>query len=279
MAIRTRRSGTFHQERVGQTRSNGVITGALVVSFFVLAVAWFVFFSGHWDVSDLQIDGLQVISRGEAVSSTFEILDSGRWRPWGERNIFLIDTDDLAKKLKDRLFAENVTVEKSYPNVLRLMIEERQRSVVVASGSQLLNVDTDGVVTGETQGDDADKARLLLNRKALADATQKPLIAVDLSEMATDGYQVTDAPTIKTWMDAYRALEGAGIKFRYLSLMTTTSTAADIVSEAGYKVIIDLSEPLEPQIETYDKFIASMPKDMRIYEYADVRIPGKIFVK
>lgn len=279
MLLRKGRDGTFHKEREGMTRSSLVIATVLVVSFFILSVVWFIFVSGFWRVTEISIDGLQGLDRGEVVSSTYEALDQGTWKPWDQRNILLIDEKEVEDGLRDRLFAESVAVEKSYPNVLRLMIKERQRSVVVAAGSQLLNVDTTGVVTGETQGDDAAQSRLRLNNKALADFIRKPVITTNLAEPAVAGYQITDERAVKRWIESYRTFIGAGMKFRYIHLMSPTSTTAYVASDAGYQVIIDLLEPLQPQVETYLKFLKSKPKNFKINEYVDVRVPGKLYVK
>jgi hypothetical protein len=278
MITRRGRDGIYHQERAGLTRSNWVIGSLLVISCVALSVLWFFYFSGFWSISDIQVGQLQMLDRGEVVSSTYEILDQHS-APWNRRNIFLIDTDELISGLRERLFAESVTVEKSYPNVLRLIIKERQRSVVVASGSQLLNVDTDGIVTGEAEGDDADQSRLLLNGVAVADQTHHPVVETDLSEAVTTGYQAADAGEVKRWIESYRAFIGSGMRFRYLHLTSPTSTTVYVVSTGGYRVIMDMLQPLDPQIETFLKFLRTKSKDYPIYEYVDVRIPGKLYVK
>lgn len=279
MGERISRVGTYRRERSGLVRSNRLIGWTLVVSCAAAGITWFFFVSGFWTVTTVETGPLQQLERGEVASTTFAALDEGEWKPWDRRNILLIDAGELARQLKERLFAEDVAVEKSYPHILRLKITERQRSVVLASTSQLLNVDTNGIVTGEATGETANQARLRLNRKALADLTHQPVVALDLPELAADGYQVADSATVKGWIEAYRALIASGMKFRYMSLTSPTSTAAYVTSDAGWQVIYDLGEPLGPQIETYQKFIRAKSKDLKIYEYVDVRIPGKIFVK
>lgn len=279
MSIRSRRDGTFHTQRAGLVRSNIVIAGVLVGSFFVLAIIWFVFVSGFWSVSGIEATGLQSLSSGEVASTTYGILDTSSWKPWDKRNIFLIDPKTLSDQLRESLFAESVAVEKSYPNVLRLIIKERQRSVVVSANSQLLDVDTNGIVTSEATGADAQQSQLRLAGKALADPTHKPVIDTNLDEAATAGYQVTDAATVRAWLESYQAFIASGLKFRYMHLMTPTSTMAYVISDAGYQVIMDMDQPLQPQIETYQKFLRSKPKDLQISQYVDVRVPGKLYVK
>lgn len=207
-----------------------------------------------------------------------EILEQGRWTPWKKANILFIDKDELAKQLKARLFAENVVVDKIYPNILRLMISERQRSVVLVSKDQVLMVDMNGLVTNDIDNSAATDTASILDGKLLADNKHPPVIVCDLPELATAGYQITDQNGIKTWIEAYRSLVDANLKFRYLKLSEPNSQSLKMVSEAGYEVIYDLEEPLESQIEAYKKFIQSKPKDLKINKYLDVRVPGKIYV-
>ncbi len=279
MLKKVRRSGVYTEKRVGLTRANRMIVYALVFSCIALTGLWYLFFSGFWSVSQIQVDGLQTLGRGEVVSSTYEILDGGGWKPWDKRNVILLNTQALASALKDRLFAENVAVEKSYPNILRLKITERQRSVVLASQSQLLSVDTNGVVTGDVPSDLAVQVQLRLTDKALADFVRPPIVVYDLPEMATSGYQVADPKTVQAWIETYRALISAGVTFRYMKLGDISSPKVSVVTDKGWEAIFDVSRPLGPQIETYTAFLRSKDKNLRISQYVDVRVPGKIYVK
>jgi len=272
-------SGTFSSTRLGLNRSNRLFAGILIGAFFCLSVVWFLFVSGFFTVTSVDVNDLHAISRGEVASTTWEILDNGPWRPWDDRNILLIDKKWLAEQLKTRLFAESVSVDKVYPNILRLKISERQRSVVLASKDQLLVIDMNGLVTGEAGETAAQEARDELNSKLLADSDLTPLIASDLPEFATAGYQVTDQARIKEWIQGYRLFISSGLKFRYLRLSDPASQTLKMVSDQGYEVIFDLLQPLEPQIETYKKFLQSKPVNAQIHEYVDVRVPGRLYVK
>lgn len=277
--MRKREDGTFSTTRVGLVKSSRLLTAGLLVSFVILGLSWFVLVSGYFSIKKVQTNELFGLSREEVASSTSEILEQGRWTPWEKANILFIDKDDLAEQLKARLFAENVVVDKLYPDILRLMISERQRSVVLVSKDQILMVDMTGLVTNDMDNSAATDTASMLDGKMLADNKHPPVIVCDLPELATAGYQITDQNGIKMWIEAYRSLVDANLKFRYLKLSEPGSQSLKMVSEAGYEVIYDLEEPLEPQIEAYNKFIQSKPKDLKISNYLDVRIPGKIYVK
>jgi len=277
--MRNGESGTFSQARGILQRSNRFLVLALVLAFAVAAGVWFVFVSGYFSVKQFEINDLHTIGREEVVSSAYEALEKGKWRPWDKTNLLLIDENDLAEQLKIRLFAERVTVDKSYPNILRLLIEERQRSVVLASKDQFLVIDMGGVVAGEAGDNAAKEARDSISGSLIANLNRTPIILCELPELATAGYQVTNQDTLKTWIGAYRAFIGSGLKFRYIRLQEPGSKTAKLAMADGWDAYFDLDKDLLAQIETYKKFIQSKPRGFKASEYIDVRVPGKIYVK
>jgi len=234
--------------------------------------------SKFWDIKKIEVNELAVISRGEVIDAVFKILDENDHFIIKGRNIFFIDTKDLETELNESLFVENVTVDKSYPNILRLIVKERQRSVVIASKDQLLTVDINGLVTGEAIDEVKDELRLRLNDKSFSDSAHPPLILCDLQELATSGYQVADQETVKRWLDTYKTLLSEGLEFRYIKIDDALSRTLRIRLENGIDLLVDILSPLDPQIETYDKYRQSKPK-VNPKEYIDVRIPGKLYIK
>lgn len=277
--MRSGESGTFSQARGLIQRSNRLLVVVLLGAFIVATGVWFVFVSGFFSLSRIEMNELHALGREEVASSTLDILEQGRWRPWDRKNLIFIDENDLAESLKNRLFAEQVSVDKSYPNILRLLIEERQRSVVMASKDQLLVVDMAGGVVGEAGETAAKEARDAVNGDLLADLRRTPVIVCDLPELATAGYQVTDQDALKAWIEAYRAFIASGLKFRYLRLTEPKSKIVKLMMAEGYHVVFDLDQDIQGQIETYRKFMQNRPRDFKVSEYVDVRVPGKIYVK
>jgi cell division septal protein FtsQ len=278
MEERWRRSGTYVHTRSGMTNTSRVIVTLLVISCIGLACVWFIFVSKFWSVKSIETNDLHDLDRGEVTTTTYDILDHGKWIPWDQRNILFLNTEEVSAALRDRLFVEQVNVDKSYPNVLRLKIVERQRSVFLATKDQLLNVDTNGLVTGDASGKAADDARKQLLGKSFADLSHLPLIVCDLPELASSGYQATRPDIVKRWITSYKAFITAGIKFGYIQVPVITSETATLRTDKGYNIIVDLSGGLESQLDTYKKFLQSQPK-AKILEYVDVRVPGKIYYK
>lgn len=298
-----RGDGTFVHTRSGLVKQSRATSYFLVITFFILSIVWFIFVSKYWSVKTIDVQGdLKDVSRGEVEVAAYDLIDNGTRKPWDQRNIFFIDEKILAGEIKERLFADYVTVDKVYPSVLRLLVVERQRRVVYVSNGLYQTVDPDGSITGIEKDDGYIKDRLA--GKTFADPNHPPIIvqirsaAADSistsSEMVIDDLGVTstqvldesgpmsrltDAETVKGWLDATHELLKAGIRFRYIKVSSPTSRTFKIVSDQGFDVVMDLKTDLKAQIDTYQRFIASKPKGTDIHEYVDVRIPGKIYLK
>lgn len=280
MEDRSERSGTYSETRAGLSRSHLLIAYTLAIGCVVSFGVWFVFVSRYWSVAQLDIQGIQAISREEVSGVTYQLLDEGSWKPWDRRNIFFVHPIELAQGIRDRLFADQVTVDKIYPNVLRLKVIERQRSIVLVSKDQLLHVDANGVVTNDvTSSTDSVNIRSFIIGTHVMDVSQVPIVVTNLSEMATTGYQAAKTNTVRGWLDTYKTLLAKGLRFRYVKLASPEASTASVVMEPGYELILDMSGSLEPQIATYEKFMKAQAKGYRPAEYIDVRIPGKIFTK
>ncbi|MGB3367366.1 MAG: FtsQ-type POTRA domain-containing protein [Acidaminobacteraceae bacterium] len=59
----------------------------------------------------------------------------------GETNLLLLDTDDVAKKLKDHPYVKSATVEKKYPNKLEIMIVYKEPYAIVKYSDLYITID------------------------------------------------------------------------------------------------------------------------------------------
>ena len=269
----------FRSNRLQDRRSSYSVVIVIIAAFAVTGWFWFLFRSGFLDIQTIDTGQLQSLDRGEVVAETERALSEGAWRPWNDKNLLMLNTDALATTLKDRLFAESVTVEKSYPNILRLKIGERQRSVVVASNDQYVLVDGSGIVTAMAEGDTLRASQDRVAAKAFADQIHLPVVVMNTADPLAPGFQVAKPEEVRRWLDATRYLVLGGLQYRFMKVESPQAALARFVSKKGYDIYFDLTQPLEPQLLTYTAYMKTKPDESKIVEYMDVRVPGKIFVK
>lgn len=274
-----RPEGVFSEEkiRIRTTRRRTVFF--ILVSVAFLGWSYVFFFSSIFRISDIQIEGRLVRDGGEVRKEAFNLLDkSGHW-PFHERNIFLLQKDEFTRLLKEQLFADSVSVDKIYPNILRLNVEERQSSLVFISEERMYIIDREGVVVREITSKDEQGAILGAAQDSSSSENMPVLHTLHVEPDAVIvGNSFVTPFRMETWMDAFHDLDDLGFGYRKAVLDTPTSTKLVLRMFEPYEVYFSLIEPLGPQIESYYAF-TKVKRDEKIQGYIDARIPGKIFYK
>jgi Fe-S cluster biosynthesis and repair protein YggX len=271
--------GMYRSVRLDQRKSSHAFVITLVVSFACVGWLWFFFGSGFWNVSDIEMQGLKMLDRGEVSAEAFKIIDERAWRPWNKRNLLLLDTERLAAMLKERLFVEDITVDKSYPSILRLNIKERQRSVILLSNDQYVNVDATGIVTGDAEGDVLRASQDRVAARAFADEIHLPIVVMNTADPLAPGFHVASAEQVQRWIEVSRALVVGGLKIRFMKVETPEASLGRFVGERGYDIYVDLERPVDAQIATYQAYMRTKPDESLIKEHLDIRIPGQVIIK
>ncbi|MBU0540379.1 hypothetical protein KKF59_00970 [Patescibacteria group bacterium] len=266
-------------KRHNERRAVNTTVIILVVTFIIVGGWWFLMLSGFWDIHEVEINGLQLLSRGEVLSEVDNLFDQSHWRPWHKKNLIMLDTKKFQSDLKKRLFVQDLAVDKFYPNILRLIIKERQRSIILVSNNQYISVDTSGVVTGTPDELILSVAKSLIAAREFADELKPPVIVMPTADPLTAGFQIAQPEQIRRWLDVTHALVVAGVKVRFMKIESPESSLARFVSEKGYDIYFDLSRPIDAQIASYDAFMKTKPDESKITEHLDVRIPGRVFIK
>jgi len=261
-------------------------TSSVRITFIFLGLActigWLytIFISDLFLVRHIEATGLVSMDELDVKREVLAILDErGGWRPWSARHIWFIDVDFVEEELKRRLFASQVAVDKSYTGILRLKIEERSNKLILHSRQQYLWVDLQGMITRElTLGEQKNVQALILGQRQML-PTETPIIHYSVDELLAPGYSVAPSETVKGWITTATELAKGGFLFREIDIETPSSTTARVINDSGYSVLVDMSVPLENQIRAYKAFVESKPKDIKVTEYLDVRVPGRIYVK
>lgn len=269
----------FREERMGRLqKTRGALYG-LLIGFAICSIFWFFFYSGYFDIKKIEISPLQVL-RTEAIEGEIGAYFNGpkQW-PWGNRNIFSLNQEKIKKDLMDKFFVENVFVDKSYPNILRLKIIERQRSVVLITKNNMYVVDDYGVVTDFADATTTSVTRQYLISPSPVNTPKEIYVITSVTTTYDKNQTFTDSTMVRKWLDMAKKLRDAGIWFKGLDIGLEPSGTISIILKENKNVLFELDDTLDTQIETLRAFLATKPKLDQIYEYIDVRVPGKIYFK
>lgn len=266
----------LRQVKSGKRRAVFTILGLCAVFGWI----YLVFISDVFSINIVQVRGVKNLDPVDITREVFSLLDAReQFRPWPPRHAWFIERAALEEKLKKRLFVLNVTVDKSYGNVLRLSIEERVKRVVFHSHQQYFWVDLQGVATAGLSSDEKRdiQARLLGQRQIRSD--EPPIIKRDLDESVEQGFSLGTENEAHEWIALSEKLGTAGLAYREMEPPAASSSLFKVLSIEGYTLLMDITAPIESQVHTYQAFIKNKPKDIGQPEYIDVRVPGRVYLK
>lgn len=249
----------------------------------VSVIGWsYVFFvSDAFMLKDVEVRGVKTLDPVEVKREVYDVIDSRPhpfWQP--ARHTWFLRAEELEPLLKERLFAERVTVDNPSKNILRLLVEERSRRSILRTSSQWLWIDMQGVILdalSPKESQDADNRLLGKPATVTADA---PIVYINREKPfhVGESIQIGD---MRAWLDVALEMKKQGIAYREIEPPTEASSTQLVLKTAeGYDVWFDTSsDTLKTQIEAYRAFQKQKPKDVQVHEYVDVRIPGRVYVK
>ena len=274
-----REEGTYVTIRDKATSARRRTVILLLLATAVCGWLYLFFGSGMFRITSIETEGLIHLNRGEVSQEAFEAIDEqGTWL-WQWRNILLIDTERLARDLETRLFAEHVAVEKSYPSILRLMVEERQSTVIVIMDNDMVLVDRQGVGVRRITNEEEAQVLARLSQPSPTAKTDLPVLTINGTAYFAPGETFVPPAAVGRWLDAFHDLGEAGFGYRNAVLDGATSTKLILNLFEPYDTYMDLLAPVRPQVQSFYAFMNGKPEDTKITEYVDVRVPGKVYYK
>lgn len=271
--------GTFVEDRL-RTRNTRKNTTLFLLSG-VAFIGWIYvfFFSNTFTVQRLEIEGAKELKRGDIEEAADAVFQKMHVWPFREKNIFFIDEKIFTRELTDKLFTQSITVDKKYPNILRLKIKERQSSLVILKEGRFWQIDRNGVIMREiADGQEKVDIQDQINHPVSDRSQVLPILEISHDADPSIGNTYVSDFRVSLWLDTFKSLQELGFGYRHAMIDYATSTKLILKMFEPYDVYMNMSltEPIEPQVYSLYEFMR-IKKDVDIKEYIDARIPGKIY--
>jgi cell division septal protein FtsQ len=220
---------------------------SLVALIGILALIYWLFTSSTFHVSKVEVKGSNLLKEAEVLRLTGADKD----------NIFLLNEDDVASRLRLLPYVLDVKVSKSIPDRLVVEVSERSPAINWKVGNVGYLVDREGVVLSEVvEKDLSEQARTFTVIESLDDRRLKLGDRVDT-------VAVRSAPLIQG------QLAQAGIKIAALQYSPSNGLLAISAPEAGkWKALIGTDAQLDRKINILKGLMAD--KNIK-WSYADLR--------
>lgn len=222
-----------------------------------LAAGYLFVLSPVFAIQSVEIKGASVVPVEEATRTAHEAAES-RIGGMSVKSLVVADPERISDELKDSYGAvSKVSVTKKWPNKLTIELSERERSVVWKSKENLYLVDPSGTAYVQTPGQ------------------PEVTIIEDLTGLPVEvGKPVAGGSFIKIVGEIRQGLEAGGIRTPTFRVTETTFEVQAVAAE-GYYILFDTTRPVASQIQA----ALAAVKQARPAQYADVRVPGRVYVR
>lgn len=225
-------------------------------------------------------------------SILFNQMDTSAMMIAQQSNIFLFNVDAARKNLFEEFALDQVTIEKEYPNTLRVDIAQRPFRIYWYDGKKMFDVDSKGILVKEV-----DPALLSsLPEGYIASTTPthtggaapKPTAPKEggptfIKERNTAERKVGDSVLSRTialsLAKIQDALQEKNIETRYI-LMDPAEVDASVITAEGWALHMNLFSDLSTQAKNASILLSQKIKDDRKkLDYVDVRFDNRLYYK
>lgn len=230
----------------------------IVLVMILAVVIYLAFFSSLFWLAHVTVTGTKVINPQE-VSDFARAEAHNQISAINSRSLVLMDTDDLAKQVKDRFRdTAEIKITKKWPNALIITLDERQSTLLWKN---------------------KDSQYFLVDRQGVAFAASPPRDDLTLVEDGSGvpievGKQIVGAKVIKELDEIKQGMQAAGINLKLFRIPASTFEV-QAVTDQGYYALFDVTRGIGSQVQALKAAVAQgKPR-----EYADLRVPGRVYVK
>lgn len=266
-------------------------TSTFKISFFLKVVSpflilggffYFLFLTSYFQINPIREDsfsngakeikilGAAIINQDDLMGKVNEMISKKTCFLFKKDNLFLFPSKKIKSTLlKDFPKIKEVAIKKSFPNFVKIEIQERKMAAIwcdlTALPQNCFFIDKDGTIFEEAPSVDGSL-----------------IFKIDGKFKTEDiklGAKIFEPGFLDKIFDSKRIFEeNLGASFPNFTVLEDNVLEAN--SSLGWKIIFDSSSDLGLQIEALKKIFAEMkPEEREILEYFDLRIGGRIYYK
>jgi len=274
--------------------------------FVLLAISLFgtfgvLIYHPFFGINKITLLGQERIDTNKLQETVGGIINYYHFGVLPKKNYFLVDLNEVNIILKERYPIENITIEKIFPNELKITIGEKISQIIYDNGLKYYYLDTLGQIIEPLRrvGDEEwQRTKTVLNtttttgtpilveeiyKKHTPNTTQikkemgnYPIIydkrdGVDINKISLDTQVVKD--TIN-WFNQINKF--ANVKFNYLQI-NNIDKEGEIVTSKDWIVKIRFNDNVENNFAKLQYLLQNEKLDINNLKYIDLRYPDKIY--
>lgn len=194
-----------------------------------------------------------------------------------KNNIFFLKKSQISNMVYDSTpLARHVTIERRWPNSLRINIEEKERVLIWEHAGQHYDVEREGYIFRKSNLSEIEEMLASDSRKTLIIHDQQKEKTIEAPQRIAEQEFIAFAMEIPNTIEKYTRLE-----IEKISTPNPTTRELHLLTNQGWILLLDTSRSPELEIKTLNKIVEEkLTKDeLEKLEYIDLRVREKTFYK
>jgi len=231
-------------------------------------IFYFLFVSSVFSIKEVNITGLKTIPEKQVMAEVNNIFSSKKFGFLESRNYFIFSVNDLKASL-DESFPKvgEITIKKD-PEVLEIVIEEREAIGVWCSGRECFYFDKHGIIFEEAPKSTGSLILSIQDGRKMAGSD--PAI---LGEAVLNGGQIS-------FFQEAKDLVSRNFPFNVRKFIITEKSDFELITSETWRVLLDKKESPEYQLSNLKYLLDEEIKTRRLeLEYVDLRLGNRLYYK
>lgn len=218
-----------------------------------------------WQFTELRITGQYTLPLSELKTIT-QAQQRGRWLLFFKQtNLWAFDTRAYERRLRERWMFSKLTIGRSFPHAISLNLIEEQPAFIYKMNDQIVGIDRNGVASTVLPAAPVGIAEVVF--------LESPLLK--LGDAALTQSQST---FLTDFLGVLQERNNEGIVIQKVTVAVAPDTTLRIAMKGDWDVIVNAAADGKAQAEAlllaYDQKLQG-----RNFEYVDVSVPARIYVK
>ncbi|MFB6226148.1 MAG: cell division protein FtsQ/DivIB [Candidatus Paceibacteria bacterium] len=263
----------------------------------IAGIIYFLLFHPFFEVDEIKATGLKEIKKESLISSIKGIISHEKYYFLSQKNFFLLNKEQIKQILKQKYPIRNITINKSFPDTLKIDIEEKVSTIIYDNGAKYAYLSRSGEVTEIIREVGKNEWKTVSTKKKKANTSSKikkrhipPVISIK-KEMGKypiiydknggeikKGQQVLSQRVINGITEWYSNLSKTDISFEYATV-ATSSKELIIYTDQRWHIKTNPNSRVNDQFKKLNFVLNNKLKQRRPRKYIDVKYADRVYWK
>lgn len=239
-------------------------------------------------LQEVSVTGTERLSEADIVVAVEGIVNTRRLLVLPGRSYLAVDVDEIKEILQEKFPLQSITVQKTFPQELKIALEEKLSTIIYDNGRQYSYLGLDGQVVEvaqnvtpsewiESAATGTERQHIPAAERISTELGRYPLLYDTREKTAAVNETVLPAPSVAeiiAWWQFFT--KQITVPIAYFTL-DDESGVVRVITREGWKALINLTAEREAQMAALRFVLKEKISDRRALKSIDLRFPGRVY--